>query len=238
MLTLPGFGAQQTTRTTTGGGTFRGPDPYEQTPATQHSPSFLIRLHRDVRISIISLFDPQQSSSRVRSTSLPSNGYLKYAARGTFGIMVVVDEKTMLPPPPAYSSVPRAHPNEASGSPVAAESLHPPPFSAPFRKLATLSDLPSHLLLHIVHRTFPQAPDKSYNKLERQRKTLRWLTTSLRLVNRTFYIGMSLRSSYFAHVVCAMAEAEARPFGSILPLSCLAFPSSCGCALLPLTGRS
>ena len=100
--------------------------------------------------------------------------------------MVVVDEKAMLPPPPAYTSVPRANTN---GSPVP-QSLHPPPFLAPFRKLATLSDLPPHLLLHIVHRTFPQAPDKDYNKLERQRKTLRWLTMSLRLVNRTFYIGM------------------------------------------------
>ena len=98
--------------------------------------------------------------------------------------MVVVDEKAMLPPPPSYSLT-RTHPNVP-------ESLHPPPFSAPFRTLANFSDLPSHLLLHIVHRTFPQAPDKSYNKLERQRKTLRWLTMSLRLVNRTFYIGTHL----------------------------------------------
>jgi hypothetical protein len=130
--------------------------------------------------------------------------------------MVVVDEKTMLPPPPAYTSVPR--------TPVAAESLHPPPFSAPFRKLATLSDLPSHLLLHVVHRTFPQAPDKSYNKLERQRKTLRWLTTSLRLVNRTFYIGMSL-----SLVQCGSRSATISTL--FLPLPCPAFSSSCGCAL-------
>jgi len=115
-------------------------------------------------------------------------------ARGS--AMVVVDEKTMLPPPPAYS-LPRVHPN----IPPVPESLHPPPFSAPYRTLAILSDLPSHLLLHIVHRTFPQAPDKSYNKLERQRKTLQWLTSSLRLVNRTFYVGMSLhfRLSSFIH---------------------------------------
>lgn len=101
--------------------------------------------------------------------------------------MVVVDEKTMLPPPPAYSRDPRANPNR---SPVP-QSLHPPPFSAPFRTFATFSDLPAHLLLHIVHRTFPQAPDKDYNKIERQRKTLRWFAMSLRLVNRTFYIGMA-----------------------------------------------
>jgi hypothetical protein len=107
--------------------------------------------------------------------------------------MVVVDEKTMLPPPPSYSLT---HPNV----PPVPESLHPPPFSAPFRTLAKFPDLPSHLLLHIVHRTFPQVPDLSYNKLERQRKTLRWLTTSLRLVNRTFYIGTQLRTCVFPYM--------------------------------------
>jgi hypothetical protein len=107
--------------------------------------------------------------------------------------MVVVDEKTMLPPPPSYS-LPVTRPNLA---PVP-EYLHPPPFSAPFRPLATLPDLPSHLLLHIVHRTFPQVPDLSYKQARGgQRKTLRWLTTSLRLVNRTFYIGAQLRSCAF-----------------------------------------
>ncbi|KAI0255622.1 hypothetical protein BJV78DRAFT_1083404, partial [Lactifluus subvellereus] len=95
-----------------------------------------------------------------------------------------------LPPPPPYARS-RARPNVP-------EPLHPPPFSTASRSLATLSDLPSHLLLHIVHRSFPQAPDKSYNKLERQRKTLHWLTTSLRLVNRTFYVACMhvLRSTY------------------------------------------
>lgn len=125
--------------------------------------------------------------------------------------MVVVDEKAMLPPPPAYSLSSSASSN---GSPVP-QSLHPPPFLAAFRKLATLADLPAHLLLHIVHRTFPQAPDKDYNKIERQRKTLRWLTMSLRLVNRTFYIGMS----------------EAEPS---LPCSILSNPPSRHVAVLPL----
>ena len=123
--------------------------------------------------------------------------------------MVVVDEKAMLPPPPAYSLSSSASSN---GSPVP-QSLHPPPFLAAFRKLATLADLPAHLLLHIVHRTFPQAPDKDYNKIERQRKTLRWLTMSLRLVNRTFYIGMS------------EAEPSLPLFHSLEPSI-----SSCGCA--------
>jgi len=58
--------------------------------------------------------------------------------------------------------------------------------------------LPSNVLLNIVHKTFPQEPDKDYSKLARQRKTLHWLTTSLRLVNRTFYIACMhvLRSTY------------------------------------------
>ncbi|KAH9976886.1 hypothetical protein BGW80DRAFT_1167590 [Lactifluus volemus] len=98
-----------------------------------------------------------------------------------------------LPPPPPYSR-PNARPNFSSFP----QPLHPPPFSASSIPLATISDLPSHLLLHIVHRSFPQAPDKSYNKLERQRKTLHWLTMSLRLVNRAFYIACMhvLRSTY------------------------------------------
>jgi len=146
--------------------------------------------------------------------------------------MVVVDEKAMLPPPPAYSSLPRANTN---GSPVP-QSLHPPPFSAPFRKLATLSDLPAHLLLHIVHRTFPQAPDKDYNKIERQRKTLRWLTMSLRLVNRTFYIGMPP-----SHVRCQKQKHDQPtpvPFSRTLHLvmwlcSRFYFTPSCQSPILP-----
>lgn len=115
--------------------------------------------------------------------------------------MVVVDEKTMLPPPPSYS-LPLTQPIV---SPVP-EFLQPPPFTARFRTLMTFSDLPSHLLLHIVHRTFPQVPDLSYNRLERQRKTLRWLSTSLRLVNRTFYIGAQPRSCVFPFMTDAKGE--------------------------------
>ncbi|KAI9461898.1 hypothetical protein BJY52DRAFT_163713 [Lactarius psammicola] len=90
-------------------------------------------------------------------------------------------------PPPPYS-VPR----------TSQSRLPPPPFTATSHAALTLPELPSHVLLHIVHRTFPQAPDKDYSKLERQRKTLHWLATSLRLVNRTFYIACMhvLRSTY------------------------------------------
>ncbi|KAH9970269.1 hypothetical protein BJV74DRAFT_784473 [Russula compacta] len=107
--------------------------------------------------------------------------------------MVVVDEKTILPPPPAYSL-------HRTNQPVShvPEPLHPPPFPASSRKLAGLSDLPSHLLLHVVHRTFPRPSDKGYNEREKQSKTLHWVTMSLRLVNHTFYTACMhvLRSTY------------------------------------------
>ena len=92
--------------------------------------------------------------------------------------MVVVDRKTILPPPPPYTLY-------SSGQ----SQLPPPPVTVASRSSVPFPDFPSHVLLLIVHKTFPQAPDQDYGKLERQRKTLHWLTTSLRLVNRTFYLG-------------------------------------------------
>src|ERR1700761_5301603 len=91
--------------------------------------------------------------------------------------MVVVDRKTILPPPPPYTLY-------SSG-----QSQLPPPVPVASRSSVPFPDFPSHVLLLIVHKTFPQAPDKDYSRLERQRKTLHWLATSLRLVNRTFYLG-------------------------------------------------
>ena len=58
--------------------------------------------------------------------------------------------------------------------------------------MPTLVDLPSNLLLHIAHRASPQSRDKSDNKLEKQRKTFRWPTTSRTPAKRAFYIGMRL----------------------------------------------
>jgi hypothetical protein len=79
------------------------------------------------------------------------------------------------------------------------DKMDPPPRYTP--KLSTtslLSSFPPHLLLHIVYQTFPHgitAPD-----LEKQRKTLYWLSTSLRLVNRPFYTACMhvLRSTYLS----------------------------------------
>lgn len=79
-----------------------------------------------------------------------------------------------VPPPPYF-------PN--------ASTLPPPPFPGEHHGAAKPSDLPPHLLLKIVYMTFPQTPGVDEGKIERQRKTLCWLSTQLRSVNRSFYIG-------------------------------------------------
>jgi hypothetical protein len=91
--------------------------------------------------------------------------------------MILDDKVIMRPlliPPPAYC---------------------PPSPSTP----SNLSTLPPHILLQILHRTFPQSsriPDQGTPEL--QRKTLYWLSTSLRLVNRALYTACMhiLRSTY------------------------------------------
>ncbi|KAJ7911567.1 hypothetical protein B0H13DRAFT_2251074 [Mycena leptocephala] len=95
---------------------------------------------------------------------------------------MILDEKSMQPPPPYFS--------QANGN-------GPPPFPH-CRPAMTLSTLPPHLLLQIVHMTFPQTPKFDEGKVERQRKTLYWLSVGLRLVNRALYIACMhvLRSTY------------------------------------------
>ncbi|KAJ7475101.1 hypothetical protein B0H11DRAFT_2018357 [Mycena galericulata] len=94
---------------------------------------------------------------------------------------MILDEKSMQPPPPYWP----------------AQSNGPPPFPH-CRPRMTLSTLPSHLLLQIVHMTFPQTPGFDEGRLERQRKTLYWLSVGLRLVSRALYIACMhvLRSTY------------------------------------------
>ncbi|KAJ7117911.1 hypothetical protein C8R43DRAFT_934381 [Mycena crocata] len=94
---------------------------------------------------------------------------------------MIIDEKCMQPPPSYFAS-------QANG---------PPPFPHS-RPAMTLSTLPAHLLLQVVHMTFPQTPGIDEGRLERQRKTLYWLAVSLRLVNRALYIASMhiLRSTY------------------------------------------
>ena len=60
----------------------------------------------------------------------------------------------------------------------------PPPFPSSSRAVLRLGTLPPHLLLRVVYALFTVP-----TSIERQRKTLYWLTIVLRLVNRAFYIG-------------------------------------------------
>ena len=87
--------------------------------------------------------------------------------------MIIIDEKSQPMPsgPPPY------------------EDLQPPPFAIAARPPTTLDTLSPHILLQIVHGLFPQTPNADRGKVERQRMTLYYLSTSLRLVNRVFYIG-------------------------------------------------
>ena len=89
--------------------------------------------------------------------------------------MVVIDEKMAFAVPPP---------------PYAPGSSAPPPFPHGRRRSTNISTLPPNLLLQIIYMTFPQTAGIDESSLERQRKTLYWLTYYLRLVNRAFYIGM------------------------------------------------
>lgn len=87
--------------------------------------------------------------------------------------MIIINEKAQLMDdvPPPY------------------EDLPPLPFPVASRPPPTLDTLPPRLLLQIVHCLFPQTSDAVKGKHERQRMTLYYLGTSLRLVNRAFYVG-------------------------------------------------
>lgn len=94
--------------------------------------------------------------------------------------MVIVDEKQFRLTGMAQSAPPPPY--------IAAGAIHPPPFPR-YRDIPEFSTLPSHLLLKIVYMTFPWTPGVDEGRIERQRKTLYWLSVSLRLVNRALYVG-------------------------------------------------
>ncbi|KAJ3778579.1 hypothetical protein FB446DRAFT_679095 [Lentinula raphanica] len=109
---------------------------------------------------------------------------------------MIIDEKWMHPPPPPYYRPPPPAFTEtaASGSISRGGSALVKP---------TFSTLPAHLLLQIVYSTFPQRDGRyeGEGKIERQRRNLYWLETSLRLVNKALYTGKQscmhiLRSTY------------------------------------------
>ena len=112
-------------------------------------------------------------------------------------MVVILDEKLPLQPPPPYE--PRASsdfpPSLGTGFTTSRPHSLPHPhrygYPPPSRSSPTLVTLPPHVLLYIVHQTLPQTglPYAGAGKVERQRKVLYWMTISLRLVNRAFYIG-------------------------------------------------
>ncbi|KAG6906372.1 hypothetical protein DXG01_014262 [Tephrocybe rancida] len=79
-----------------------------------------------------------------------------------------------------------------------------PPYyvpSSPSFRRASLRSLPPHILLHVIYLTFPRSSFSSSDPDTdpvRARKTLYWLATSLRLVDRTMYAACMhiLRSAH------------------------------------------
>ena len=172
---------------------------------------------------------------------------------------MILDEKVIMPSPPAYldggspftpsSSYPSQpgpssqlyaqapiSPAPSSYGSTLTLSLPPPP-------KATLASLPAHILLQIIHHTFPhskpQLPayqaadtDADYAYVhgyitrdsiaERQRRTLLWLATGLRLVSRTLYTACMhvLRSTYLpAYLALVRAPYTSDPFPMGAPAS-------------------
>ncbi|KAH0579601.1 hypothetical protein H2248_002452 [Termitomyces sp. 'cryptogamus'] len=109
---------------------------------------------------------------------------------------MILDTKAKAPPPPYFSS--------SDGA----------------RITPTLSTLPPHILLHIIYLTFPQSSLPDLPKLARQRKTLYWLSISLRLVDRTFYAACMhvLRSTHIpAYDQLVRAPYTSDPFPLLAP---------------------
>ncbi|PPQ79178.1 hypothetical protein CVT25_002802 [Psilocybe cyanescens] len=140
--------------------------------------------------------------------------------------MILDDKIIMFPPPPPYLQ------SQSPPSP-SSSSAH---FSA--RPHATLTSLPSHILLQIIHHTFPPltspshtplpSPSHQYQQLyqdtkpERQRKTLFWLSTALRLVSRQLYTACMhvLRSTYLpSYSLLVRPPYTSDPFPLSLPTS-------------------
>ncbi|RDB23540.1 hypothetical protein Hypma_009264 [Hypsizygus marmoreus] len=131
-------------------------------------------------------FDGPQSAGA--STQLPQSPKIRFtlpqrpSCAVESKLTMIIDEKVIMQPPPPYFSSPG-----------------PPPFpGSSSRPRATLTTLPSHILLQIVYATFPQTDSADQDKVERQRKTLYWLSVSLRLVNRVLYVACMhvLRSTH------------------------------------------
>ncbi|KNZ75627.1 hypothetical protein J132_02569, partial [Termitomyces sp. J132] len=83
-----------------------------------------------------------------------------------------------------------------------------------------LSTLPPHILLHLIYLTFPQSSLPDLPKLVRQRQTFYWLSISLHIVDRTFYVACMhvLRSTHIpAYDQLVRAPYTSAPFPLLAP---------------------
>ncbi|KAH9476774.1 hypothetical protein JR316_0010689 [Psilocybe cubensis] len=145
--------------------------------------------------------------------------------------MIIDDKVIMYPPPPPYQS-------PSSPSPSS------PYFQSSSRRHPTLTSLPSHILLQIIHHTFPPLTSPTHlpvlppssslsqhqldqylyedSKPSLQRKTLFWMSTSLRLVSRRLYTACMhvLRSTYLpSYNMLIRPPYTSDPFPLTLPTS-------------------
>jgi hypothetical protein len=120
-------------------------------------------------------------------------------------MVIVLDEKLPPPPPYAPSETYRPQPGTPTSPNTPRSWTTDPqrvgrgPNTHPY---ATFKDLPSHITLLIVYRTFPSATHSTDridpSELIQHRQVLYWLALSLRLVNRSLYFACMnvLRSVY------------------------------------------
>ncbi|KAJ3857899.1 hypothetical protein EV368DRAFT_29124 [Lentinula lateritia] len=145
---------------------------------------------------------------------------------------MILDDKALLNPPPPYSYDILSYSNLRSidrDGETASSAGDNNPYHSARKSQPMFSSLPSHLLLQIVYCTFPWQDGQFEGDVKEvlQRRTLYWLETSLRLVNRDLYIACMhiLRSTYLPSY-----DSLIRP-----PYSSDPFPSSNS---VPLYGTS
>lgn len=97
--------------------------------------------------------------------------------------MVVLTDKELFPPPPPYFAVEHAQSTlSLVASVVAGSSARP-----------VAPKLPSHVTLQIVYKTLERKrmseAESEEDRIRRTTRTLYWIGSNLRLVNRGFYLG-------------------------------------------------
>ena len=103
--------------------------------------------------------------------------------------MVVLTDKELLPPPPPYFAVEHAQ----STISLASSVLSGVGRSGTSSGHCIAPKLPSHVLLQVVYKTLerkrPRDPETEEDRIRRTTRTLYWIGTNLRQVNRGFYLG-------------------------------------------------